>query len=60
MKSIYYILTTEKEIRNYEDRGIAWLCYNVEITRCSSVRLEKANAKTGTAKVIAEKNNIWK
>lgn len=59
MKNHYYILTTEKEMRNIESFKVALEAYKSAINRNDHVRLEKADRRYGTAQVIRSKNNIW-
>ena len=59
MKTIYYILTTEKEYRCFPMYKEALSEYKrLEGVR-EHLRLERANDKDGTARVIKSKNNIW-
>lgn len=60
MAKYYYILTTEKFIHNYERKEDALHDFGFwKKNSCKHLRLERANAETGTAKVIKEHNNIW-
>ena len=59
MKNIYYILTTEKGMFNFERKSDAVAEYNRMSSICNHLRLERANFQDGTARVIKEKNNIW-
>lgn len=59
MRNFYYILTTEKEMRNIESFKVALAEYKSAIKSNDHVRLEKADLRYGTAQVIRSKNNIW-
>jgi hypothetical protein len=59
MKKYYYILTTEKCVLNYESKSAAIDDYKLMSTYCKHLRLERADAVLGTAKIIKEHNNIW-
>ena len=58
-KSAYYILTTETWMQNFDRREDALAEYNRLRCTHKHLRLERANAETGTARVIRQKNNIW-
>lgn len=60
MKNYYYILTTEEDIRYFDFKEAALDAYKFAKQRYNHVRLEVANKKWGTARVIRQKNNIWK
>lgn len=59
MKNYYYIITSEKGVFNYLSRSAAVADFKLMSTYCKHLRLERANAKEGTARVIKEINNIW-
>lgn len=60
MGKIYYILTTESDMVNYQRKEDALNEYNrLKASGVRHLRLERANAELGTAKVIRQKNNIW-
>lgn len=59
MKNIYYIITSEKGMFNYETKAEALADYKLMATYCKHLRLERANFKDGTARVIKSLNNIW-
>lgn len=59
MKNIYYIITSEKGMFNYETKKEAVADFKLMSTYCKHLRLERANAIEGTARIIREINNIW-
>jgi hypothetical protein len=59
MRKYYYILTSEKGVFNYATKAEAITDYKLMLTYCKHLRLERANAVEGTARVIKEFNNIW-
>lgn len=59
MRNKYYIITSEKGIFNYTNKAEAMADYRLMAGYCKHLRLEVADAKLGTARVIKERNNIW-
>lgn len=59
MAKYYYILTSEKGMFNYENKAEAVADFRLMSTYCKHLRLERANAQEGTARVIKAINNIW-
>lgn len=59
MKAIYYIITSEKGVFNYDTKAAALQDYKLMATYCKHLRLERADANLGTARVIKQINNIW-